>query len=120
MFGSARRPCGIEQLFVFFQAAGSNAGEWCPGTAAELPRSSRSRTIVTPIPDPGTGQRAQLRRKANNSSFQGGCRRPRGIKTNNYYQFWRLQVWALGWRSEQLFVFLAQAGTDPNKKTPSR
>ena len=35
-------------------------GEWCPGTAAELPRLSSPRTIVTPIPDPGTGQRDLL------------------------------------------------------------
>jgi len=73
-----------------------------------------------PDPRPRHWAAGPAGRKANNSSFQGGCRRPRGKKANNYYQFWRLQVWALGWRSEQLFVFLTQAGMDPNKKTPSR
>ena len=52
--------------------------------------------------------------------FREAAEGPGAKKANNYYQFWRLQVWALGWRSEQLFVFLTQAGTDPNKKTPSR
>ena len=118
MFGSAGRPCGIEQLFVLFQAAGSNAGEWCPGTAAELPRSSRSRTIVTPIPDPGTGQRAQLGCKANNSSFQGGCRRPPGRKANNYYQFWRLQVWALGQVIANNYSFSSPGRSGPEQKKP--
>jgi len=81
----------------------SKVGKWCPGSEARRDAQTRSRTIVP--------------RNPKRLAAAG----PAGRKANNYSQFWRLQVWALGQviANNNSFCRPRQVRTR-TKKTPSR
>jgi hypothetical protein len=78
----------------------SKVGDECPGTAAELPSHPDTEQLFPRNPNQA---------------------RSAGRKANNYSQFWRLQVWALGQviANNNSFCRPRQVRTR-TKKTPSR